>query len=102
MTEFNTGIKTSDLNNGDAKALNIDGKEIAIFNSDGNFYAIENVCPHKGVPLDDGPVENGAVVCSWHGAEFDLRTGKVLSPPATCDLPTYKVKIDDEEITLIL
>ncbi len=55
------------------------GKEIAIFRFHGKYYAIDNLCPHAGGPLGEGPVENGIVTCPWHGWQFDIATGKNIN-----------------------
>lgn len=68
---------------------------IAIYNIDGELYAIEDVCSHDGGELAGGPVEGYAVECLRHGAKFDLRTGEALCPPAYA--PTTKFPVRTEE-----
>lgn len=71
------------------------GREIAIFNCGGEIFALDNECTHVGGPLCDGEIEGGKVVCPWHGAEFDIRTGRALAPPAEEDVKSYRVVVDD-------
>ena len=66
-----------------------DGDELAIFNIDGEYYAISNFCPHKGAPLSEGQICGHIVECSWHGWQFDVRTGECLTVRET--IKTYKV-----------
>ena len=66
-----------------------DGDELAIFNIDGEYYAISNFCPHKGAPLSEGQICGHIVECAWHGWQFDVRTGECLTVRET--IKTYKV-----------
>jgi nitrite reductase/ring-hydroxylating ferredoxin subunit len=71
-----------------------DGTELALFNLNGNFYAIENFCPHKGYEIADSPLAGNAVVCEHHDWRFDVRTGAGLTAPK-CPLESYEVVIED-------
>ena len=57
------------------KHVEVEGKEIALFNASGKICAIQHVCPHQGGPLAEGGVDEGVVTCPWHGWQFDVRTG---------------------------
>ena len=59
----------------------IDDCPIALFNLDGEFFAIDNRCPHRGGSLGDGEVNGSIVTCPWHGWEFDCRTGEAVENP---------------------
>jgi nitrite reductase/ring-hydroxylating ferredoxin subunit len=67
--------------------------ELALYNINGEFYAIENFCPHKGAPLADGHLCDHTVECDWHGWRFDLRTGQCLTKGSAVE--TYEVIIED-------
>lgn len=67
---------------------------IAVFNVDGTFYAIEDICPHDGGELAGGVVDGFEVECPRHGARFDLRTGAVLCPPAYEPVASFPVKVE--------
>ncbi len=71
----------------------LDGTELALYNVDGEFFAIENFCPHKGAPLADGRLCGHMVECDWHGWRFDLRTGACLNTASPIE--TYEVIIED-------
>ena len=71
---------------------------VAIFHVDGAYYAMDDVCTHDGGPLAEGPVEGNVIECPRHGARFDIRTGEVLSLPATSPVTTYPVRIENGEI----
>jgi nitrite reductase/ring-hydroxylating ferredoxin subunit len=69
---------------------------VAVFNVDGKFYATADECTHKQGPLSDGELDGEVVTCPYHGAQFNVCTGKVLLGPATTDVPTFRVVIDGE------
>ena len=71
----------------------LDGAELAIFNINGEFHAIENFCPHRGAPLADGNLCGHTVECDWHGWRFDVRTGECLTGSGAVE--TYEVVIED-------
>jgi len=77
-----------------------DGDQLAVFNVDGEFYAIENFCPHKGAPLSEGVLCGHVVECGWHGWEFDVRTGQCLTVADT--IKTYPLKIEDGVVSVVL
>ena len=83
---------------GQAKLIEIEGKQIALFNLDGTFYAIDNACTHVGGSLAEGFVEEGQVEGPWHGARFDIKTGAVLSAPAAEGVASYKVRVVGSDI----
>lgn len=68
---------------------------IAVFNLDGELYAIEDVCTHDGGELTGGVVEGHEIECPRHGARFDIRTGAVLCPPAYEPVAKFPVRIED-------
>lgn len=70
-----------------------EGKELALYNINGEFYAIENFCPHKGAPLAEGHLCDHTIECGWHGWRFDLRTGECLTNSGAVE--TYEVIIED-------
>lgn len=90
----------SELPNGERMFVDIGDIPIVIFNIAGKFYAIGDVCSHDDGPLGDGELEDFNVVCPRHGAEFDVRTGKVTSMPAVVDIPAYPVRVVDGTIEI--
>lgn len=71
---------------------------IAVFNVDGDFYAVDDTCTHDKYSLADGYITGDIVECPLHMAKFSIRTGKVLSLPATRDLGGYEVKVEEEVV----
>ena len=98
MGTFHKVAEANDLAHGQGKAVEVGGQEIALFNVDGVFYAIGGKCTHRGGPLSEGSLDGTTVTCPWHGASFDLCTGKKLSPPAPQEVACYEVKVDEEGI----
>ena len=69
-----------------------DGNELAVFNVDGEYYATENFCPHKGAPLSEGSLCGHVVECGWHGWQFDVRNGECLTVVER--IRSYVVKVE--------
>lgn len=88
----------SELPNGERLFVELGDKPIVVFNIAGQFFAIGDVCSHDDGPLGDGVIEGFNVVCPRHGAEFDIRTGKVMQMPAVVDIPAYPVMVRDGTI----
>lgn len=66
-----------DVPPGTGRAFALPRYDVALFNVDGEFYALENSCPHQGGPIADGWLESGTITCPWHGWCFDVRSGKM-------------------------
>ena len=97
MPDFVTAAKVSEINEGEGKVVNINGKEIALFNVEGNFYAIDHTCRHKGGPLGEGMLDGTIVTCPWHDWKYDVTTGvSIVNPQIKVD--TYKVKVEEDEV----
>ena len=88
----------SDL--GDEDALAVDGEpKIVLYRVGDEVFATQYFCTHAEAPMDDGWVDEDCTVeCPWHAAKFDLRTGKALCAPASVDLKTYPVRIEDDDV----
>ena len=100
MATFVTVARTDDLTPGQGKLVEVNHKRLALFNVEGRYFAVDDVCPHRGGPLSEGELEGGAVVCPWHGAIFDLATGKVTRSPAAAGVATYDVRVEGDEIAV--
>jgi nitrite reductase/ring-hydroxylating ferredoxin subunit len=94
--------KTADLPPGKAAAFEVEDTRLAVFNVDGTFFAIDDTCPHAGAPLSEGTVQGGKIVCPWHEAAFDLKTGEVLAPPAFEGVKTYRVVVEGDDVKIEL
>lgn len=94
--------RVEDVPPGRGATVELDGgKELALYNVEGRFYAVENFCPHRGAPLAEGNLSHAIVECDWHGWRFDLRTGHCLTSPAG-NLEAYEVRIEDGWIKILV
>lgn len=98
MAEFVKVAKASELPPGARKLVDFEEVTVAVFNLDGQFYCIEDVCTHDGGPVAEGELDGFTIECPRHGALFDIRDGAVLSMPAVVPVPTYKVKVEGDDI----
>jgi 3-phenylpropionate/trans-cinnamate dioxygenase ferredoxin component len=90
--------RVSELPSGTHQVVDVDGAQVAVFNLEGQLYAIEDVCTHDGGILTGGPVEGDQIVCPRHGARFCIRTGAALTPPAFEPTATFPVRIENGEV----
>ena len=72
-------------------------KPIALFNVDGEFCAINYICPHMGGPLGEGELKGYVVTCPWHGWTFDVRTG-LPDHPGGHSVSAYNVRVEGNDI----
>jgi 3-phenylpropionate/trans-cinnamate dioxygenase ferredoxin subunit len=98
VAEFVKACALDDVTDGGALRVVIDGIPVAVVRSDGEVYAIQDVCSHANVALSEGEVEDQTIECWLHGSRFDLVTGRPTGLPATVPVPVYPVKIDGDDI----
>lgn len=95
------GGRVDDLAVGSCKTIELpEGRELALYNVNGEFYATENFCPHKGAPLSAGTLCDHTIECDWHGWQFDVRTGECLTVTET--LKTYEVVVEGGVIKVLI
>ncbi len=97
MSDFVKAAKTADLRVGEARAVEIGGKTIALCNADGTIYALDNTCLHRGGPIGDGFLDGTTVTCPWHGWQYDVTTGQCSTNPAA-RLGRYEVRIEGDDV----
>ena len=95
---FVTVARVGEIPSGGVKVLRLGDQEIAVFHLAGAYYAMDDICTHDGGPLAEGTIEDHVIECPRHGARFDIRTGAVLSMPATVPVATYPVRVEGNEI----
>ena len=99
MSEFLRIATVGEIPAGGSKLVQIEDIRIALFNLDGEYYAIEDVCTHDDGPLVDGEIVNGCEVeCPRHGARFDIRTGRAVRMPAFSATNTYEVRVEGNDV----
>ncbi|HEY7064296.1 MAG TPA: Rieske (2Fe-2S) protein [Chloroflexota bacterium] len=74
---------------------------VVLANIGGQFYALEDSCMHYGIPLSDGFVREGTIICMWHAWRYDVASGRLVNPPSTrlC-LASYPVRVEDDSILI--
>jgi 3-phenylpropionate/trans-cinnamate dioxygenase ferredoxin subunit len=77
-----------------------DGKTICVARVGNEVFAVDDTCSHSDASLSEGDVTNFTIECWLHGAEFDLRTGEALTPPAIAPLKTYEIHVDGDSVTV--
>ncbi|MDM5147405.1 Rieske (2Fe-2S) protein [Candidatus Persebacteraceae bacterium Df01] len=103
---------------GERRLLDVGSRSIGVFNVDGSYYALLNVCPHTGGNLCEGPVcgtnlpvddyryeygmENKVLRCAWHGWEFDITTGACLIEASKLRAKTYPVEVENEQVFVLV
>jgi nitrite reductase/ring-hydroxylating ferredoxin subunit len=92
--------KVADIKDDEALQVIVDGHPYALLWCEGQVRAVDDICTHEHAYLSEGFVEDCTIECPLHGSQFDARTGKVLSLPATQDLPVFEVKVEGDEISI--
>ena len=98
MSEFVKALELSELENGQGRCVELEGKRIAVFKYDDSYFALDDLCTHAGASLAEGYVTEGCVRCPWHAADFDLKTGEAKTPPAYDSVRTYPVHVGDTHL----
>jgi 3-phenylpropionate/trans-cinnamate dioxygenase ferredoxin component len=98
MSDWVTVAPVDELKPGARQLVDVDGSQIVVFNLDGKYYAIEDVCTHDGGQLTGGEVEGDQIICPRHGARFCIRTGAALTAPAYEATATFPVRVENGEV----
>jgi nitrite reductase (NADH) small subunit len=103
MSEFIRVSSVSEIPVGGSIVVEINGRSIAVFNVNGQFYALDNVCMHRGGPLGEGFVhaDNLTVQCPWHGWTYSLTTGK-STIDSMAKVEKFDVMVEGDEVKVSL
>ena len=93
-------LKLSDLTAGKPIKIEKDGRAICVARVGDEVFAVDDTCSHSDASLSEGDVADFKIECWLHGAEFDLRTGEALTPPAVAPIKTYSVSVDGDSVTV--
>ena len=93
-------LSLSELPPGGIKQVTVEGSPVCVANVDGQVYAVSDTCTHARVPLSGGTLEGRQIVCPWHMAMFDLKTGRATCGPAVHPLRVYEVSVEGDRITV--
>lgn len=99
---FVRAVSTGDIAVGQGALIDVNGVSVAVFNAgDGRFYATSPLCPHEDGPLAEGWLEGDAVVCPWHGFDFELGTGR-CRVDENLTIAVYAVRVVDGAVEVDL
>jgi len=101
----NGWIKAADraaLGDGEVIGVIVAGREIALYEMDGDIFATDDICTHAYAKLSDGWFDHGEIECPLHAGRFDARTGKATSPPCVEAIKTYPARVEGGEIQVKL
>jgi len=94
-------VKAADrsaLGEGEVIGVVVAGRELALYDIDGQVFATDDICTHAYAKLSDGWMEKGEIECPLHAGRFDIKTGKATAPPCIDDVKTYEARIEGHEI----
>ena len=89
-----------DFPEGKLKKVQVAWEDVLMVKVEGKIYAIAGSCTHMGAPLAEGELEGTIVVCPWRGGQFDVTTGRVVSPPPMKDEVSFDVQITGADVLL--
>ncbi len=101
MGNFVRAAAVSEVQEGQSKLVEINGRQIALFKIDGAFYAIDNICKHRGGPLHEGEIDGKCVLCPWHGWAYDVTSGECLED-SECNVDRFDLKVEGDELLIAI
>lgn len=92
-----------ELEPGTLREVDVNGTAVCLARTlDGEVYAFRNNCSHRDFPLHTGTLEDGQIECSWHGARFDVESGRALRLPAIRPITTYAVSVEGTDVFVLV
>lgn len=99
LAELITVANRGEIEEGKGKCVDVMGQEVAIFFKNGQYYALQNTCAHRGGPLCEGEITNHEVICPLHAWSYDLKSGECTNMPGV-KVAVYKVVVDGGEVKI--
>jgi nitrite reductase (NADH) small subunit len=93
--------RIDDFASGQGKMVNVHGRHVALFRLGNEFFAIDNLCLHRGGPLCEGQIDRDVVTCPWHGWSYEIRTGTMVQDPRV-GVSRHDVRIDGDQVSVRL
>lgn len=100
MSDWISLIPIADFPVGSSRCFVVRDRRIAVFRTEDGWHGFDDTCPHAQAPLSDGWLEDGCVICPWHGAQFDLQTGEPVTPPAVTGVQIYQLRVENDTLQL--
>lgn len=97
MPDFQTVCQVNDLSDGEGMTVTVGSKLVAVFREAGQFFAIDDVCPHMGASLSGGYLQEGIVTCPWHAWRFRLKDGAWADNPKI-KIGCYPVRVEGDNV----
>lgn len=102
MSEFVKVGSTGDIPVGKMKGFEVGEERVVVAHTEKGFFALIDECTHDSAPISDGRIRRGEILCTRHGARFNPETGDVLAPPALVPLETLQLKIEGDDIFVLV
>lgn len=103
MTDYQTVAKVGEIPEGQGRAFAVDGTMVAVFLVDGEYSAINDICPHMGASLAAGYIDGHCVMCPWHAWRFSIKDGTWLdNPRSQLKNDCYPVRVQGDEIQVLV
>ena len=102
MAGFRKVAATADIPVGAMKSVEVANEHILVCHTDTGFYAVADECSHDSAPMGSGRLYRNEVICPRHAARFDVTSGAVLGPPAIVPIDTFEVKVEGEDIYVLV
>ena len=99
MGTWAKAAKTTDVAPGQGTTVDVGGREIALFNVAGTFYAVDNTCKHRGGSLGEGELDGTIVTCPLHAWTYDVTSGECFDDPA-CGIDKFAVKVEGDDVLI--
>ena len=100
-SEFVTVGRVGDFQPGQGRMVDVRGRHVALFRLGDEFFALDNMCLHRGGPLCEGPIDRGVVTCPWHGWSYEISTGTMVQDPRV-GVSKHEVRLTGDEIAVRL
>ena len=97
MSRWVAVAHVEDVPPGQGRTFKVEGRELALFNDGGAFFAVDDACPHQGASLGEGTLHEGRVICPWHNWIYELRTGECRGVPGL-EVGCYPVRCSGRAI----
>lgn len=102
MSNFVKVTSIDEIPLGMMKVFEIDHRNIVICHNEDGYYALADECSHDSAPISTGSIKGNEIICPRHGAKFNIKTGEVKGPPAVVGIESFKIKVDNNNIYVLL
>lgn len=103
MGDFVKVATIGEIPSGEGRAFTVNGRRVAVFLQEGNYFAIDDICPHMGASLSEGYVEDLGVMCPWHAWKFCIKSGAWLdNPKSHIKSDTFEVRVLGNDIQVLV